>query len=1025
MAAILTHESEQVLLDHALSEITERVERWPDRRVFLIVPESSKADVERRYLERDASGGLLMAEVLSFKRLAFRLFAEAGGLGVKRLSATGRAVLIGRLLLTGKARFNRFDRLRQKPGFAFQLSALWEEFSRFMVDEKALLDAAASEKEPRARARFEDLATLWTMVEDARRNEGFVDAATDSQRLIELLQNEQNRHLDFLSHTSVYVAGFGELTPFSATEISILSALNARVAQLTVLLPAGQGASYLHAARSLERLAGQLAAEIRPLRTASPMPPQHKYLVYASSVEDEARFVAGEIRRLLTETDLKRRDIAVGLADPESSRILADTLRAFDVPAFIDEASSVKWTPFARLMDAVLKISQRQDDLDQVMRLLSNPLSGIERALTDRVENFCLSRGIKRLSGLLDTTRLPDDERDQAAIAACLPLLRAVDALGAALREARSGAAKVMLLQEFLRGQPDLFDRIEADIARDFADDYTLQATAMARSVNEWQEKLAEAAEILGDERISQAHFCSLLSESIFQLEVKQIPVGIDRVRVAPLRQIVHYPSRVLFVTGVVAGTYPLKDTGTTFLTVEERKHLADLVSGFPNGSDDHRLSGAAIDRKVRTLPSLSLYFICPEGKDAPLPAGLEEKGWQTFVLEEQVPGMHWNHPEEIRRRLPRLTAEARQSAAVKLWLQAFRAAGHEVTDEAMTAHFTAAETAILDPEILEKALARRFVASVSLLQLFNRCPYQFYASALLGLEERDIGVPDAAVQGSFLHNVLHASVEMLLNILETTPEEKRAKAIDDWLDALERGGQQAIEAKMMVEGRARSLAFPGNDVRVVSRLSPAIRENLERIRTLYVEDGARPVALEYRFTKDSPEAVSVNVGDHEYRFSGVIDRIDRYPDGSDVLIDYKRGTHAFRPADFEAGVDIQLPFYQNAWQKLDPAHRVSGFYYQTLQPYERDSGFAPPVSDPDAHLKHVAKEMQRDEAMAERAIEIAAETLQAIESGEVSAMPYVPRNNSEPCRFCAYRVACRLDPLTGRIARAMEQGKP
>ena len=54
------------------------------------------------------------------------------------------------------------------------------------------------------------------------------------------------------------------------------------------------------------------------------------------------------------------------------------------------------------------------------------------------------------------------------------------------------------------------------------------------------------------------------------------------------------------------------------------------------SGSDDHRLSGAAIDRKVRTLPSLSLYFICPEGKDAPLPAGLEEKGWQTFVLEEQ-----------------------------------------------------------------------------------------------------------------------------------------------------------------------------------------------------------------------------------------------------------------------------------------------------------------------------------------------------------------------------------------------------
>lgn len=1023
MARIVRHESERVLLDHALQEITGRVERWPDRRVFLIVPESSKADVERRYLERFSSEGLLMAEVLSIKRLAFRIFAEVGGLGVKRLTGTGRAVLIGKLLLSAEARFQRFGKLRRKPGFSAQLSTLWEEFSRFMVDADDLSEAAKKEAEERARARFEDLATLYKLVEEARAASGFVDSATDNERLIECLKTNKSERLDFLAHTSVYVTGFGELTPFSASEIAILKALNERVGQLTILLPQGEGAAFSHARRSCERLIAALPTEVVSLdRPVSP-PAKEKYLIYADSVEEEARFVAGEIRRLLVETDVERRDIAVGLSDPEESSILADTLRAFGVPTFMDEASHVKWTPFARLMDAVLKISQRQDDLDEIMRLLQNPLSGLDREVTDRFENFCLARGLKRLASILNTSRQIDEAQDRDVYAQCLPLLQIVYQLGVDLRQTRGGVSKVMLLQAFLRDLPGLFDRLESDIEQDFDEQNTLQATAMARAVNEWQEKLAEAAQILGEETLSQAHFCRLLSESIFRLEVKQIPVGIDRVRVAPLRQIVHYPAKVLFVTGVSSETYPLRESGSSFLTVEERKHLADIVSGFPNGSEDLRLSAAALDRKLRALPERSLYVLTPQGEGATLPAMLDlADGWRAFILREDVPGMHWNHPAEMKRRVPRLSKEALHREDVALWLCGFEAAGHKLEIISTEDHFLVPEALVLAKGTLEKALERCSIASVSSLQQFNVCPYQFFADVLLGLQERDLGVPDAAVQGEFLHNVLHQSLLQLMQSLAGIPEKDRAKTVLSWQQMLASGGQKTIESQMMESGRARSLSFAGNDVRVVSRLSPAIKENIDRIARLYVARGARPIALEYRFSKDAPEAVSVMVGDRLYRFSGVIDRIDRYPDQRDVLVDYKRGAHPFKKEDFEAGVDIQLPLYENAWTRLNPSHKVLGFYYQTLRPYTRDTGYEPPVLEPERHLLEVDKRMQTDEKMAERALDIAADTLQRIESGAMPAAPYVPRKNSEPCRYCAFRVACKLDPLSDRIERALER---
>ncbi|NLC90154.1 MAG: hypothetical protein GX681_08870, partial [Clostridiaceae bacterium] len=89
-------EQTSVLQDKLFADMISHSGDWPDNRAFLLVPERQKADLERAYLEEPGARGLMMSEVLSFSRLARRIFSEAGGAEAGTLSRPGKAMLIQR-----------------------------------------------------------------------------------------------------------------------------------------------------------------------------------------------------------------------------------------------------------------------------------------------------------------------------------------------------------------------------------------------------------------------------------------------------------------------------------------------------------------------------------------------------------------------------------------------------------------------------------------------------------------------------------------------------------------------------------------------------------------------------------------------------------------------------------------------------------------------------------------------------------------------------------------------------------------
>ncbi|MBA3261926.1 MAG: ATP-dependent helicase [Thermoleophilaceae bacterium] len=145
--------------------------------------------------------------------------------------------------------------------------------------------------------------------------------------------------------------------------------------------------------------------------------------------------------------------------------------------------------------------------------------------------------------------------------------------------------------------------------------------------------------------------------------------------------------------------------------------------------------------------------------------------------------------------------------------------------------------------------------------------------------------------------------------------------------------------------------------------------ESLERYWRLDHDSQAEPVWFERSF--------AFKIGPHLLR--GRVDRVDRHPDGSFELIDYKTGK---AKTEDELREDVQLSVYQMGARESWRLETSAQSYYYVL------TGEKVPV-------KHSAEELERVRA-----------TVSDIASG-ILKQRFEPTPSPDICRFCDYRIIC------------------
>lgn len=285
------------------------------------------------------------------------------------------------------------------------------------------------------------------------------------------------------------------------------------------------------------------------------------------------------------------------------------------------------------------------------------------------------------------------------------------------------------------------------------------------------------------------------------------------------------------------------------------------------------------------------------------------------------------------------------------------------------------------DPELLS-LMQERIVnegLSVSQLNSYANCPYQFFCSHVLKLmpdEERSLEL-DARDHGNVVHQVLQTFWE---------------EHLEGPLPSIEKG-QAKIEGLLRKEyGALGTMPSLG----LIRTMRDFIRHDLTS-----AQGGFRPRYLEKWF---QGLVIKTPVGPVGVR--GRIDRIDLHPDGAYVLYDYKTGSAPQINAMVD-GKDVQIAAYLLAAQSILPQGKNVGAAYYVIGDGSRKGIF-----HEDYHKMlgvRGGKNVLPEQGFTEQNKKFA-EILQGLVGRILEGKFPVEPASSRICSYCAFQGICRKE---------------
>ncbi|NLW89268.1 MAG: hypothetical protein GXY43_06065 [Clostridiaceae bacterium] len=449
-----------------MDEIWADSQSWPYKRAFLIVPEQTKADMERRFLEvrkqrmsasseaMPSGEALMLVDVISFHRFAHRILSEVGGLSEEALDSATRSLLIHRVLNENAGDFRILSPIRRRIGFSSQVESVLEDFYRYGLTPDMLRSISAEDTRPHFAEKMHELAILMERLDRLTDQIGCCEKIRPLARLSTVLDEMVSffkkgrppwpyRRLEYLSDASVWVTGFGQTRNFTPEESEIIEHLSRVCAKVTVSVCAdrktaerffeiggdetarpdfegfyfgGQAIRLLHGiipGATLTEVPASKdgASELRCLsegflkreRTVYESPAPGITRMLFSSKTEELSFIAGKIKQLVLLHGYRYKDMTVVLCNPRDDlSTLHAVFSEYGMDPFLDKRKRLSDTALMRFVIALLDLGVNGWSFESLMRCVKSGLCHISRTESDKLENYCLKHGLNKAFRIFD-----------------------------------------------------------------------------------------------------------------------------------------------------------------------------------------------------------------------------------------------------------------------------------------------------------------------------------------------------------------------------------------------------------------------------------------------------------------------------------------------------------------------------------------------------------------------------------------------------------------------------------------------
>ncbi len=947
--------------------IVEKSMENPTGNYFVIVPEQFTMQTQKDLVMAHERKGIMNIDVLSFGRLAHRIFEEVGGNQRTILDDTGKSLILRKIAGDNEGELKVLRGNLKKHGYIGEVKSVLSEFAQYNIDVETL-DKMAETAE-------EGTYFQWKLKDIAKVYEGFSQYLSDkyitNEELLDVLCNVIGKS-ELLKDSVIAFDGFTGFTPVQdkvmkellhvCKKVIVTVTIDEKENPYTFTHPYQLFALSKRMVTGLVSLAKEEWTEIDDAVCLPQNPPYRfrenpsmtflekhlfRYTTESFSKEqdsislhcakmpkDEVAFVMQEIRRLVRVKGYRYRDIAVIAGNISTyADYMEKTARMYDVPIFMDYKRSVLLNSFVEYIRSLLAMAEKNMTYESVFRFLRTGLTEFSREDIDILENYVIAMGIKGYKKwdekwIRTYKGLSEEELGKVNEIRSAFVEKIQDVMGV-LKKRRKTVKEITLalhsffvqekLQEKLVEYEERFqEKNEPALAKEYAQIY--------RIVIEIFDKFIE---LLGEEYLPLKEYCDLLDAGFEEAKVGVIPPAIDEVIVGDMERTRLKEIKVLFFVGANDVFIPGNMSGNGLLSEQDRKVFeANKVPLAPNGKEKLYIQKFYLYMNL-TKPSDKVYIsyskVSGEGKSIRPAYFLQD-------LKRLYPLIHVQEEEAKKFTEIELTKKAgisyiisglqrRREEITDEWLELYMSYRKDkdwerVIDNLIEAGFYKMPEDRLSRKMAEKLYGEKIEGSVTRLERFSACAFAHFLSYGLRLKERK----EYRFEAVDLGNIFHRAIEIFSRNL--------VKSGYTWTTLPEETAEEMIE-----ESVEMSITDYGNTVLYSSARNEYMITRIKRMmkRTVW--------ALTKQLEKGDfvPSGYEVSFG------KGKIDRIDIYETDKKVyvkVIDYKTGAKTFSLASLYHGLQLQLAMYMNMAVELErrkqPDKEVvpAGlFYYQMKDP--------------------------------------------------------------------------------------------
>ena len=946
-------------------EINKKIKSGEKNKIYIITPEQFSFTAEKKLMENKKS--IINAEVITFNRMAYRVMNEIGGNIHSQLSKCGKAMLIYSILQNEKKSFNLLNKSDENIDVALRSISELKKNEITVQDLKNELDNI---NDKYLKIKVQDMILIYEKFNLKIQNK-YIDETDLLSKLalnidkVDLFKNSIIYIDEFVGYTKQELEIIKKLLSISK-EITITFCLNnlelnsnpdidifypnkITLNKILKLLNKDEKIKIIN----LNKLYRFKNNELIYLENYLYNTKIKKYekeikninLFLAKNQYSEIEYVAKNIINLVKKEKYKFNEIAIITKNVNTySSLFKAIFSKYEIPVFIDEKKDLNQNILIRYILSILEIIIKNYSYESVFNYLKINFLEFDQEDIFKLENYCIKYGIKNnkfkkdfIYGINEKNKKEINYLNELRKKIINPIINLENKINK--KQNVENIIKefyLFLINEKIENKlNEKIKKLEKEKNFELAKEYKLSYEIIINIFD-------EIVNIFNNEKITLDNFYKIFKIGLKNSNLGKIPGTQDGVTVGDTERSRTHKVKAIFIIGLNDGVFPTINKDEGYFNDTDRNILKEqgielakgtienlyddnfnIYKAFTTAEEKLFLSYSSSDTEGKSLRPSTLIL-----KIKKIFINLKEK---SDILEKD--NYFINEKELYENLIFNINNFNEKNNLNNLFLFYKYFKENKNYKKILKNNLEYIKYLKMPEKIkkenIQKLYGNKLNTSVSKLETFKSCPYEYFLQYSLKLKEKEELKIKNLDTGSFMHEVINSFFEELnkqkinvKNIEEKNIEKIINKIIDEKLQNSKNYIFVATEKYKLLVKRLKRIILKALKYIIISLKS----SDFEIIGT--------EVAFDEKNGKYKPIKIDLEDG-KTIEIVGKIDRIDIAEDGNNKyirIIDYKSSVKDIDFTSIYGGLQLQLITYLDAMCKIEDFIPAGILYFSLLE---------------------------------------------------------------------------------------------